>query len=137
MYTRFRSTIFFIIATPILFGVGAISAIRGGWANETIAIEVKNLSNSPATLVEIEITTCGITRNIQQRLVTSDDVKSTRETIHFEILICGEASHKTRVTLANGKVIESVGNSYLQSGTTITDYVHDDRVSGVSALGKP
>jgi len=129
MHPRILSTIVLLVAGPIVFGVGAISAIRGGWANASVVVEVANQSGSPALLVEVELTTCGVTRNIQQKLLASSAFNTKREAIQFQVMVCGEASHITRVTLANGKILESPGNSYLQPGTTITNYIHNDRVA--------
>lgn len=129
MLPRLRTIILLAASAAVLFAGGAISAIRGGWASGTVIIEVENVSIAPISLIEVEVTTCGITRTIQQRVAVSDSANVGRKSVKFEVFVCGEASHRTRVTTASGKILESAGSSYMERGARVKDSVHDDRIS--------
>ena len=111
-----------IPALLFAFGAGAFVAARSHWGTPITTILVKNESGHQIDLIAITYTTCGTTRKITYKHSEQHMTEPSTENIRMQLVLCGEGSHITEVTLSGGQVYSSKG-SYIQGGDEVIERV--------------
>lgn len=114
---------FLLAALLIAFVLGSLVAIYARWGEPIVEIVVKNESDQTVESITINYTTCGLTRKIVYQHADQNPPQTDQAEILTELVFCGEGSHQTKVVLSDGRTFSTVGDSYLQNDTTVTERV--------------
>jgi hypothetical protein len=122
-----------LLACMISFIFGAVATVKNKWGSSAFIINVNNQSNKKIAVIEIYYTSCGLSRMVNQR---ADHIQGPLKSINrqqFEISLCGEGSHKTKVIFSDGQSVETRAGSYVQNGGSVTEIV---TVTGIQSQFK-
>lgn len=112
----FRS--FSIVLLLTLTVAVASPLLMQGLQQEAI-IRIGHPADLDVVAVEVTAFSCGASQVLRKQ--AGERERSDGALYDFHVKLCGEGSHQARLILADGRVLFGPGNSYIESGRTITD----------------
>lgn len=84
-------------------------------------IHVGHPADLDVAAVEVTVFSCGTRQVLRKEAEAGKHGRSADTLYDFSVKLCGEGSHEARLILADGRVLFGPGNSYIESGNSITD----------------
>jgi hypothetical protein len=128
----------FLLVSAFLatFGAGAFTAARSEWGMPIANIVVKNDTDQNIDSIVITYTTCGLTRKLVYKKIEQHKSNISSNAVPMKIVLCGEGSHFTEVTLSNGNSMTTKG-SYIEGGYNVTEHITLSGINSEFAIFSP